>query len=560
MSEVLARSRAVVSGARAAIDAARDHINDQNVYPVPDGDTGTNLALTVAAVDEALAAADDGDTGGGGDARPAVGADGRPWQLRDHPVADRPRPVRRPGHGSRRVRGVAGDGAAGRVGRRLPRGAPAGRGHDPDRDPRDGDRRRGAAGTGELRAAVLAAGEDAVARTPELLAVLRDAGVVDAGGAGLLEIVRGAFAGLSGEELAPAARAAARRRGRPPRRAVAVPLLHELRRLRPGRRDGRSGGGADGDRRLADRGRRPRRHEGPRPHRRPRPRPLAGDRHGRGGRRRGGRHARADRRPVAPPRPGSGRAARDRRRDRAAGRRQPRHRREPRRAARDHRRPDDEPVHRRHRAGAAGRGRGRGGGAAVQRERARRRPGRRGGVRGRRPRGGGAVDPGRAGGAGGLRARRAGGAQRHRHVRRGRRRHERGDHARGAQRAGGRHRCPRGRLDGARRGNRHRRRAGHRGRRRGGAGASAGRRTGAGHGRWSAPTTATKPARPWPACRRPTRRSSSTSATAASRITRCSWGRSDRPHPRRHGDRVRLHGRPARRAGGGPVRDGAAAR
>ena len=49
---------------------------------------------------------------------------------------------------------------------------------------------------------MLAAGEDAVARTPELLAVLRDAGVVDAGGAGLLEIVRGAFAGLYGEELA----------------------------------------------------------------------------------------------------------------------------------------------------------------------------------------------------------------------------------------------------------------------------------------------------------------------------------------------------------------------
>ena len=53
-------SRAVVSGARAAIEAARDHINDQNVYPVPDGDTGTNLALTVAAVDDALAAAGDG--------------------------------------------------------------------------------------------------------------------------------------------------------------------------------------------------------------------------------------------------------------------------------------------------------------------------------------------------------------------------------------------------------------------------------------------------------------------------------------------------------------------
>ena len=39
-------------------------------------------------------------------------------------------------------------------------------------------------------------------RTPELLDVLRDAGVVDAGGAGLVEIVRGIVAAVTGEELA----------------------------------------------------------------------------------------------------------------------------------------------------------------------------------------------------------------------------------------------------------------------------------------------------------------------------------------------------------------------
>ena len=44
---------------------------------------------------------------------------------------------------------------------------------------------------GELLKAVLARGEAALARTPELLDVLREAGVVDAGGAGLVEIVRG---------------------------------------------------------------------------------------------------------------------------------------------------------------------------------------------------------------------------------------------------------------------------------------------------------------------------------------------------------------------------------
>src|SRR6185437_10036019 len=42
-------------------------------------------------------------------------------------------------------------------------------------------------------------GEDALARTPEQLQILKDAGVVDAGGAGLVELVRGVAAAVSGE-------------------------------------------------------------------------------------------------------------------------------------------------------------------------------------------------------------------------------------------------------------------------------------------------------------------------------------------------------------------------
>ena len=34
----------------------RDYVNDLNVYPVPDGDTGTNLLLTVQAVLDEVAA------------------------------------------------------------------------------------------------------------------------------------------------------------------------------------------------------------------------------------------------------------------------------------------------------------------------------------------------------------------------------------------------------------------------------------------------------------------------------------------------------------------------
>ena len=44
----------VVRGAVAALERSRDRIDDLNVYPVPDGDTGTNLALTARAVLEAL--------------------------------------------------------------------------------------------------------------------------------------------------------------------------------------------------------------------------------------------------------------------------------------------------------------------------------------------------------------------------------------------------------------------------------------------------------------------------------------------------------------------------
>jgi hypothetical protein len=54
----------------------------------------------------------------------------------------------------------------------------------------------------ELFRALVARGEQSVAGTRELLDVLREAGVVDAGGAGLLELVRGLTAAIAGEPLA----------------------------------------------------------------------------------------------------------------------------------------------------------------------------------------------------------------------------------------------------------------------------------------------------------------------------------------------------------------------
>src|SRR4029434_771819 len=43
------RFRAVVEGALAQLESRREEINDLNVFPVADGDTGDNMALTLQA-------------------------------------------------------------------------------------------------------------------------------------------------------------------------------------------------------------------------------------------------------------------------------------------------------------------------------------------------------------------------------------------------------------------------------------------------------------------------------------------------------------------------------
>ena len=49
--------------AAAAIEASRQPINELNVFPVPDGDTGTNMSLTMAAVAQGLLENTEGHVG-----------------------------------------------------------------------------------------------------------------------------------------------------------------------------------------------------------------------------------------------------------------------------------------------------------------------------------------------------------------------------------------------------------------------------------------------------------------------------------------------------------------
>jgi DAK2 domain fusion protein YloV len=203
----LAAVQKVVGSALASLEANRNRIDDLNVYPVPDGDTGTNLTMTVRALAEAVentsAASREslardvargalmGARGNSGvilsqivrgatdvlgeESSPTIDAKAAAQALRGASDAAY-RAVRRPVEGTMLS-----------VIRELAEEAEA---RAPDQPL-----------IAELLLDLVRRGEAAVARTPEQLQVLRDAGVVDAGGAGLLELVRGIAAAVSGEEL-----------------------------------------------------------------------------------------------------------------------------------------------------------------------------------------------------------------------------------------------------------------------------------------------------------------------------------------------------------------------
>ena len=240
-------------GALAAIEAARGRIDDLNVYPVPDGDTGTNLSLTVRSIVEALEGSQADDRVGSRSRGLARRADGRPRELGRDPVADRARRGRvacRVGRPRRRAaRAPATPPTAPCASRSRGRCSP--RSASSPRKPR--------------RAATsprsIARGDDCVRRTRELLPALTEAGVVDAGAAGLVEILRGIVGALEGEPLAAGARSRSsgpdRRVGAPA--ALGVQVLHRLRRRGRPPRCRRARARARAARRLAARRRRSRR-------------------------------------------------------------------------------------------------------------------------------------------------------------------------------------------------------------------------------------------------------------------------------------------------------------
>ena len=202
--------------ARAALqnlEAHRQRINDLNVYPVPDGDTGTNLASTVRAVVEAL----DTSTASGAEAvahelsRAALmGARGNSGVILSQIVRGFADVLGRHVETDAEVLAQAFRSASDTAYRGVQRPV-EGTMLTVIREMAEEAERADVRRLDKVDALrhVVARGEEAVARTPELLQVLAEAGVVDAGGAGLLELVRGVYLSAAGLPLPDAASAVA---------------------------------------------------------------------------------------------------------------------------------------------------------------------------------------------------------------------------------------------------------------------------------------------------------------------------------------------------------------
>ncbi len=200
--------RRVIVGFHDALSEHREVIDNLNVYPVPDGDTGTNMTLTIRSVTEGLDGVDDqleplcqavahgalmGARGNSGVILAQI-LRGFSGVLRDAASAgqDPDAPV------VARALTAASEGAYTAVARPV-----EGTILTVIREASDSARAAAEAGGGlvEVLDAAREQGYDALDRTPEMLAVLAEAGVVDAGGAGLLLLLDACLTELDGRPM-----------------------------------------------------------------------------------------------------------------------------------------------------------------------------------------------------------------------------------------------------------------------------------------------------------------------------------------------------------------------
>lgn len=194
--------KAFLAGAKG-IEAKKDWINELNVFPVPDGDTGTNMTMTIMAAAKAVAELEDPDMEqlakaiSSGSLRGARGNSGviLSQLLRGF---------------TKEIQGTASIDVT-ILANAMVRGTETA--YKAVMKPKEGTILTVAKGMADkaiemaaqtddieiFAKAVIEEGDYVLSQTPEMLPVLKQAGVVDSGGQGLMQVVKGAFDGLTGK-------------------------------------------------------------------------------------------------------------------------------------------------------------------------------------------------------------------------------------------------------------------------------------------------------------------------------------------------------------------------
>lgn len=194
--------KAFLAGAKG-LEAKKEWINELNVFPVPDGDTGTNMTMTIMAAAKAVAELEDPDMEqlakaiSSGSLRGARGNSGviLSQLLRGF---------------TKEIQGTASIDVT-ILANAMVRGTETA--YKAVMKPKEGTILTVAKGMADkaiemaaqtddieiFAKAVIEEGDYVLSQTPEMLPVLKQAGVVDSGGQGLMQVVKGAFDGLTGK-------------------------------------------------------------------------------------------------------------------------------------------------------------------------------------------------------------------------------------------------------------------------------------------------------------------------------------------------------------------------
>ena len=205
--DAMALKNAFLAGANS-LNAKKEYINELNVFPVPDGDTGTNMTMTIMSAAREVAAISEPTIDNVAKAMASGslrGARGNSGVILSQLIRGFTKEIRENADA-----GVIDDVILARAFNRAIETA-----YKAVMKPKEGTILTVAKGMADritelsvldedtitLLEKVIAYGDDVLAKTPDMLPVLKEAGVVDSGGQGLMTVVKGALASLKGEDV-----------------------------------------------------------------------------------------------------------------------------------------------------------------------------------------------------------------------------------------------------------------------------------------------------------------------------------------------------------------------